>query len=120
MVSVVSLQLATLTGAPSGPPTIRGPAVGIIPVQGILVSESDTLGYSTATSSRDVLAWIAQAAADPEVKAVVLAVNSPGGSVVASDEIHHALEGLGKPVVVAMGEIAASGGYYISADADWI
>ena len=124
MVSVVSLQLATLTGAPSGPPTIRGPAsgpaVGIIPVQGILVSESDALGYSTATSSRDVLAWIAQAGADPEVKAVVLAVDSPGGSVVASDEIHHALEGLGKPVVVAMGEVAASGGYYISADADWI
>jgi protease-4 len=124
MVSAVTFQLATLTGAPSGPPTIRGPgtgpAVGIIPVRGILVSESDSLGYSSSTSSRTVLDWIAQASADPDVKAVVMAVDSPGGSVVASDEIHHALEGIGKPVVVVMGEVAASGGYYISADADWI
>ncbi len=58
-----------------------------------------------------------------QVKAVVLRVNSPGGSADASEQIHHALSCLqaqGKPVVVSMGDYAASGGYYISCHADYI
>lgn len=57
------------------------------------------------------------------VKAVVLRVNSPGGGVSASDQIHHLvtrLQAKGKKVVVSMGAVAASGGYYISASADEI
>ncbi|MGH8260405.1 MAG: signal peptide peptidase SppA, partial [Steroidobacteraceae bacterium] len=64
-----------------------------------------------------------EARADDAVKAVVLRVDSPGGSVNASDEIYHelrALEAAGKPVVVSMGSYAASGGYYISAPAQQI
>jgi protease-4 len=60
---------------------------------------------------------------DRKVKAIVLRVNSPGGGVSASDQIHHLLEQLketGKKVVVSMGGVAASGGYYISAGADEI
>ena len=58
-----------------------------------------------------------------DVKAVVLRVNSPGGSADASEQIWHALETLkakGLPVVVSMGDYAASGGYYISCGADYI
>lgn len=58
-----------------------------------------------------------------DVKAVVLRVNSPGGSADASEQIWHALETLkakGLPVVVSMGDLAASGGYYISCGADYI
>jgi protease-4 len=54
---------------------------------------------------------------------VVLRVNSPGGSGLASDNIWHALKRLkeaGKPLVVSMGDYAASGGYYIAAPGDWI
>lgn len=124
LVSVVSLQMASLGAAPVGSRSARGPAtgpaVGLIRAVGILQAESDPLDYSNVTSSGDLIDLIDQAAADAEVKAVVLSVNSPGGSVVASDEIHHAFEGLSKPVVVVMGEVAASGGYYISAGADWI
>ena len=60
---------------------------------------------------------------DRSVKALVIRVDSPGGSVGASQEIYRAIERFraeGKPVVVSMGNVAASGGYYISAPADYI
>lgn len=59
---------------------------------------------------------------DEDVKAVVIRVNSPGGSAVASEQIWHAVKLLKakKPVVVSMGGVAASGGYMISAGADYI
>jgi len=60
--------------------------------------------------------------ADKSIKGVVLRVNSPGGSAFASEQIHHALMQLKakKPLVVSMGDYAASGGYYIAAPADKI
>jgi protease IV len=66
---------------------------------------------------------IRQARFDKNVKAVVLRVDSPGGSVAASEEIYQELQALrqaGKPLVISMGELAASGGYYISAPANQI
>lgn len=59
---------------------------------------------------------------DDNVKAVVLRVNSPGGSAVASEQINHAIKQLKakKPVVVSMGGVAASGGYMISSNGDYI
>ena len=60
---------------------------------------------------------------DDDVKAVVFRVNSPGGSADASEQIWHAMKMLqdkGVPVVVSMGDYAASGGYYISCNADYI
>ena len=68
-------------------------------------------------------AQIRRARLDKDVKAVVLRVDSPGGSVAASEEIYRELEALraaGKPLVVSMGDLAASGGYYISAPANQI
>ncbi|MFN4319480.1 MAG: signal peptide peptidase SppA [Aquificaceae bacterium] len=66
---------------------------------------------------------IERAKEDQSVKALVLRVDSPGGSVGASQEIYRALEDFkssGKPLVVSMGNVAASGGYYISVPADLI
>src|SRR5260370_4380113 len=66
---------------------------------------------------------IRSARLDKEVKALVLRVDSPGGSVLASEQIYRellALRAAGKPVVVSMSGYAASGGYYISAPADEI
>lgn len=60
---------------------------------------------------------------DDDIKAIVLRVNSPGGSALASEDIWHEIEltkEAGKPVVVSMGDLAASGGYYIAANADSI
>lgn len=60
--------------------------------------------------------------ADSSIKAVVLRVNSPGGSAFGSEQVWYALSELKKvkPFVVSMGDYAASGGYYISCDANWI
>ena len=72
--------------------------------------------------AKDVCRDLAQLADNDDVKAVVLRVNSPGGSAYASEQIWHAIELLKqkKPVVVSMGGLAASGGYYISCNSQWI
>mgnify|MGYP003907007031 CR=1 FL=1 len=65
---------------------------------------------------------IQKAVADDDIKAIVLRVNSPGGSALTSDVIHHELVKAQKvkPLIVSMGDYAASGGYFISAPADTI
>ncbi|KAJ1488548.1 ClpP/crotonase-like domain-containing protein [Baffinella frigidus] len=71
--------------------------------------------------SEAVCSAIREAAKSKIVKAIVMRVDSPGGSAVASDSIRRELEyarSLGKPVVVSMGAVAASGGYYIATAAD--
>jgi protease-4 len=76
-----------------------------------------------AMGSDSVTAALRAAAADPRIRAVVLRVNSPGGSYVASDSIWREVVRTrvgGKPVVVSMGDVAASGGYFISMAADVI
>ena len=76
-----------------------------------------------AMGSDTVSAALRTAAADRRVRAIVLRVNSPGGSYVASDTIWREVVRVrraGKPIVVSMGDVAASGGYYISMAADAI
>jgi protease-4 len=103
----------------SGP--LSGPAVAVIDINGTIVSgSSGSLGVSAYASSDDVIPLIRSAASNSDVKALLLRIDSPGGSVVASDLIYHALTGCDKPIVVLMGEMAASGGYYISMAADHI
>ncbi len=72
---------------------------------------------SRATGSRTFLKQLESAAKDPAVKAIVLRVDSPGGSALASDLMWHELKKAQekKPVVVSMSNVAASGGYYVSA-----
>lgn len=72
--------------------------------------------------SKDIVKNIRKIAKDDNIKAVVLRVNSPGGSALASEVIYHELAELHKkkPIVVSMGNYAASGGYYISCAADSI
>ncbi len=77
----------------------------------------------TAVGSDSITATLRAAAADQRVKAIVLRVNSPGGSYVASDSIWREVvraRNAGRPVVVSMSDVAASGGYYISMAADAI
>jgi protease-4 len=72
---------------------------------------------------KEVLKTLKKVGKNDQVKAVVLRVNSPGGSADASEQIWHAeqlLKKQGLPVVVSMGDYAASGGYYISCSADYI
>jgi protease-4 len=80
-------------------------------------------GGSEVIAGDDLSRAIRAAAEDKDVKAIILRVDSPGGSVTASDQILHAVrkaQAAGKPVVVSMGGVAASGGYYISLSANRI
>jgi protease-4 len=97
----------------SGPES--GPAVAVLDVVGPIVSGSTSSFETRAmTASGDLVPLIRHAAGNPDVAALVLRLNSPGGSVVGSDEIYHALRETQKPVVAFLQEVAASGAYYIS------
>ncbi len=94
----------------------------VISVEGIITSQAfDRTGYDMVKLIREQLK---RAEHEDEVKAVLLKVNSPGGEVLASDEINRALADFqqksGKPVVAAMDGLAASGGYYVSVPCRWI
>ena len=94
--------------------------IKVVTVEGTIMSGDVTFGTA---GSDGVVAMLKEAHEDEDTKAIVLRVNSPGGSVVASDymrwEIEKAQE-KGIPVVVSMGSLAASGGYWISSLADKI
>jgi protease IV len=94
--------------------------VGVIVASGEILDGDQPTGTIGGDSTARL---IRQARLDKDVHAVVLRVDSPGGSVLASEEIYReilALRAAGKPVVVSMSTYAASGGYYISAPADEI
>ena len=96
--------------------------IAIIEVSGIITSRvMDQGGYNLA----DVIkAQLKRAEEDDHVKAVILKVDSPGGEVLASDEINRHISRFErdtkKPVICSMGNLAASGGYYVSAPCRWI
>jgi protease IV len=96
------------------------PRIGVIVAAGEILDGDQPPGTIGGESTSHL---IREARLDKDVKAVVLRVDSPGGSVLASEEIYRelaALRAAGKPVVVSMSGYAASGGYYISAPADEI
>ena len=101
-------------------PADTGDGIGVVFANGAIMDGEETPGNvggdTTASQIRD-------ARLDPKVKAIVLRVNSPGGSVSASEVIRAELaaaKAAGKPVVVSMGGMAASGGYWISPPASYI
>ena len=88
------------------------------------ISDNRTSGFNKEhnITSRDMMKDLQELRKDDDVKAVVIRVNSPGGSAFASEQIWHEVQLLRaeKPVVVSMGGMAASGGYYISCGANQI
>lgn len=141
VLAATSLLLAGLAGAAVGfavgsglrPPSGAGERlvagegpdkVALVRVTGAISQEGGgLLSFAPATSSRAVVGQLRRAQRDPAVKAVILELNTPGGSVVASAQIHRAISELrraGKPVVALLTEVAASGGYYVAAAADRI
>jgi len=120
------------TPRPTPPmPSIPGrqgkPTIAVVTVHGPIVSGRggrQLLPFgSSSTGSDTIAAALREAAADDSVSAIVLRVDSPGGSVTGSEtiwrEVNRVREG-GKPVVASMGALAQSGGYYVSMGADAI
>ncbi len=100
--------------------------VALIYVTGPIVRldyESGPFGENETTSAETLVAAIDEAAADPSYDAIILRIDSPGGSVTASESIHRALDRArtgGKYIVASMGGTAASGGYWIATAANTI
>jgi len=102
------------------------PILAVVGGEGAIVTgggEDDPFASTVGFGSDRVARAILDAAENERVEAIVFRVDSPGGSPTASDQIWNAVEHAqeaGKPVIVSMGRVAASGGYYVSAGADQI
>ena len=77
-------------------------------------------GGENSIGTKNIIKALEKASDNERVKAIVLRVNSPGGSALTSDMIHHAIDKVEKPIIVSQANYAASGGYYISCNADAI
>lgn len=112
-------------------PRVRSPwdapdQIAVVYVHGPIVSRPSPLGQVAGMPQADagkIEQELLRTTRSPDVRAVVLRVDSPGGSTLASDQIWRAIQRVkasGRPVVVSMGDLAASGGYYIASGADAI
>lgn len=125
-----AFRVTTRTSRASGPrleeavvrETSSNNKIAVVELDGIITGDAiDSSGYNMVSY---IKAQLKRAKSDEDVKAVILKVDSPGGEVLASDEIAGAVRKFQneshKPVVVSMGSLAASGGYYVSAPCQWI
>ncbi len=115
---------AYLDGA--GRPYRKGERIALIYGSGLIVrggTANNPLTRSDEMAANDMTRAFRAAVRDPKVRAILFRIDSPGGSVVASETIWHDVvfaRERGKPVIVSMGSVAGSGGYYVAAPADKI
>ncbi|WP_394844664.1 signal peptide peptidase SppA [Pendulispora brunnea] len=93
------------------------PIIGVVRVHGPIAT--DNAAHLPFATDEPLIQVVRRARRDPRVRAVVLHIDSPGGSALASDRIHHELVRLAaeKPLIACMANVAASGGYYVAAPA---
>jgi protease-4 len=111
-----------MMGGSSSSRQARGKKIAVVYAVGPIMtgkSESSPFGGETMGSTTIVEA-LREANEDKQVVAIVLRIDSPGGSALASDLIWHETQVIDKPIVASMGDVAASGGYYIAMGADKI
>jgi len=124
-IMVVFLALVVSLVSSCAPPTgatMFGDRIGLIYVDGVIMSggSSDSIMFASGASSDHIVQVVKQAIDDNGIKALVVRINSPGGSAAASQEIYDAFErftATDRPLIVSMADVAASGGYYIAAPA---
>ena len=123
LIAVIGLSMvAIIYGLGFGGNIGTSEKIAVIYVQGTMLTGNVPAGLGYATSE-EISENIHRAVADENVRAIVLRINSPGGSPAAAQEITVELEKAqeqGIPVIVSMGDLAASAAYYISAPADYI
>lgn len=96
-------------------------AIGVIRVEGVMLGTGQ--GYGGTTNTTEIMEALQEAGKREDIKTVVIRIDSPGGSAVAAQEIGEEIDRLkksGKPLIASMGDVAASGGYWIAASCDEI
>lgn len=118
MVKMMNLMM----GIEPRQPKSKNPVIAIVHVQGAIMSgkSSADLFGEEVVGSDTIIEAVRKADADDSVKAIVLRVDSPGGSALASDLMWRAIQQCKKPTIASMGNTAASGGYYVSMACDKI
>jgi len=112
LMKLVELMLGGKESKTSG----KKPTIAVVYAVGAIMegkSQTDLFGSSTLGSTT-LVAALRKAAEDPNVKAIVLRIDSPGGSATASDLIWRETVKIEKPIIASMGDVAGSGGYYIA------
>lgn len=96
--------------------------IAVIPIKGPITSENGNGDFFSGATvgSGDVVGFIESASKDSSIKGIILNINSPGGTVVASKEIADAVKQVDKPVVALIREVGASGAYWVASAADYI
>ena len=95
--------------------------VAVIGIKGEIVSDDgDSFLSDDVSSSTDIIELIEKAGSNPEIKAIIFEINSPGGSAVASAEIADAIKRTNKTTVAWIREVGASGGYWIASSTDYV
>lgn len=129
LIAVLSFVVSLLSGKNSEEKVIAAPTdrVAVINIGGTIVSGDpgeNIWGKATGASSGRLMREIREAAADSSVKALVLRIDSPGGSVTAAEEVGRELkrfkETTNKPIITSMGDSAASAAYWLAAYSDTI
>ncbi|MEG0797654.1 MAG: signal peptide peptidase SppA [Acidaminococcaceae bacterium] len=128
LIAVLSFVVSLLGGKNNDQPiAVAGSRIAVINIEGAILAADDSGNMLSGTGSAttgSIMEQIREAAADDSVKAVLLRINSPGGSVTAAEEIAREIVRLKatthKPVVVSMGDMAASAGYWLAAYGDKI
>jgi len=120
VIAVLSTIILTVTSTQEGKRLYELERVVIIYLQGAIMESAGSWYTSSGITPRQVARQLERAMDEKSIKAVVLRIDSPGGSVAASQQIAGMIRGFEKPLVISMADTAASGGYYISAPADGI
>ncbi|MEC7500257.1 MAG: signal peptide peptidase SppA [Planctomycetota bacterium] len=112
MVKFMNLLMGQQKQSTSG----KTPQIAVIYVSGAIVpgKSSNTIAGNNVVGSETIIDAVKKAEEESRVKAIVIRVDSPGGSALASDLIWDALRNCKKPVFASMGDVAASGGYYVA------
>lgn len=98
-----------------------GGNVALIPIHGVILGSEDSESFfETVTSSIDAVKFIEKAGKNPNIKAIILEIDSPGGSAVASEEIANAIKKTNKTTVAWVREVGASGAYWVASSAEHI
>lgn len=114
-------MMQALSGESAKKPESKEPKIALIYASGAITvgkSSGESVFGEASMGSETVIKHLREADDDKTVKAIVLRVDSPGGSALASDLIWREVTRIEKPIVASMGDVAASGGYYISMGAD--
>ncbi|MFH1450358.1 MAG: signal peptide peptidase SppA [archaeon] len=120
IVSVLFIFLVAMLTIPFPSQISVGDKIALIPIEGTISVSAGIIPGEGIVSPNEIIPLLEKAEQDASIKAVVLEINSGGGSPVASDEIAAKIKTMEKPVVAWLGDVGASGAYWIASSADKI